>query len=142
MPLRLETSEICDDARSLLQDLGMRYRVVVMESDANPNPGLQSLITPPAPTQVRIAPNPRIRSAPRYNGDPSGIIQSTDITMDRISRLEVQRPDLHAVIRVDPTYDEDTMRWVGGTTYRVVAVEEQTTQWSVVLRPIHRGDPR
>jgi hypothetical protein len=137
MTLRDDISEINDHARSLLQDLGMRYYVVIAEADSAPNQGLSKLVTPILPTQVKIDPNPRVRNAPSNTAVPGGLVEAGDIIMDRVSRLSYSIEDIKSkTYRLNPTLQGD--RWVGGTTYRVVSVDELQTQYRVVLRRISR----
>lgn len=129
MSLADDLIPVVDAARSLIEDLGFRPRVVAVQTNARAGVGLAALGGAGTNTTLTLDPRPRVRGMPDTVSEADGLAEEGDLTVRRISKTYTRA-------QLDP--GGNSVWLVDGEPYRLVSLEERALEWMAVIRRAKR----
>jgi len=130
MTLRSDLISVVDDARSIVDDFGLRQRVVKVITVTRASTGLASIGTTPTTSALTIDPRPRVSDLTRAVATAPGIDEQGDFRVTKISAAYTRA-------QLDPGGNST---WtVDDRPCRLVKLEQRNFEWRATLVAMDRA---
>lgn len=124
MTLRSDLIPVVDDARSIVDDFGLRQRAVKVRTLTRATTGLASIGTSPTSSDLTIDPRPRVSDLTRGVATAPGFVEQGDYRVTKISAS-------YSRSQLDPGGDSVWM--VDDAPCRLVKLEQRNFEWRATL---------
>lgn len=129
MTLRSDLIPVVDDARSIVDDFGLRPRVVKVRTVTRATTGLASIGTSPTNSDLTIDPRPRVSDLTRNIATAPGIQEQGDYRVTKISAAYTEA-------QLDP--GGNSVWVVDDAPCRLVKLELRNFEWRATLVRMNR----
>lgn len=127
MTLRTDLIPVVDDARQLVDDLGLRVRGdVIVRSSTVTGTGLAATTSS---SDLTLSPRPRVSLVSQRSAQPDGLYRAGNIIVDRISATYT---------RSQLDTGAQGVWIIDGKQHRLLSLEQRAFRWRAVLEPLTR----
>lgn len=130
MTLRDDLIPVLDDARSVIDDLGLRRRDIAVVTRTTTGEGLDATFDDDVLT---LDPRPKLRMVSQREASADGMYQSGDLRITKISAAYTRA-------QLDPVATDTVQAFwtVDGDRYRLVSLEPRSFEWIAVVRSMNQ----